>query len=251
MDRTHRGRGRQRLRIRASDRRIRREGEKDDPKAATPSWMVRTGVIVTIAASIAGLLTTGIGTLFSSRVAQDQLRQSRDDAEEKRRQQAARVSFWVEEPPDGKARVHLMNRSLDPVTYVNLAFVAVLPGRPVGHQTATFGVFLAGVQPCSELMFSQDDMSYTEANLPLSYHPPYDENPPRGQTWHDLEARPTLMTTKVRFTDRDGVLWERKGGRLAQVQQDPLPVLLANPDVGLEGVVRNVKPQALQSCDKS
>ncbi|MFE6834996.1 hypothetical protein ACFVFI_09175 [Streptomyces sp. NPDC057705] len=48
------------------------------------SRIVKVGVIVTIVASIAGLITTGVATLYSAWVADDQLKQSQQAAEEKK-----------------------------------------------------------------------------------------------------------------------------------------------------------------------
>jgi hypothetical protein len=57
-------------------------------------------------ASLGGLVTTGIGTIWSARVSADQLAQSREQAEEKQREQAARVSYRVDAGPKGESRFH-------------------------------------------------------------------------------------------------------------------------------------------------
>ncbi|MFI2300155.1 hypothetical protein ACH5AL_15130 [Actinacidiphila glaucinigra] len=65
-------------------------------------------------AGISTLLFTGIATYYGARVSADQLEQSREDAEQKTREQATRISFWSENRKD-QHLVHLVNRSPDPL----------------------------------------------------------------------------------------------------------------------------------------
>jgi hypothetical protein len=233
-------------RQRAGSRGPERNAEEGPPEHETPSWLVRVGVIVTIVASVAGLLTTGVATLYSSLVADDQLDQSQQVAEEKRSEQAARVSYWVDRPPGGKSRVHLMNRSPDPISNVTMTFTVNLPEHPPTSLSAwaSFAVLLPSVPPCSDMVFSSDDLRYTdrEGTRRYAFGTPFDEVP-RSQGWRAPGGGgPVINLFAARFIDRNGVSWVRERGLLTRGARQ------LEPQPGQLGVVQSVPPQALKSC---
>ncbi|MFD7917158.1 hypothetical protein ACFV30_41895 [Streptomyces sp. NPDC059752] len=191
-------------------------------------------------ASVAGLLTTGVATLFSALVARDQLAQSQEVAAEKKREHAARVSYWVDVLPDGTPRLHLTNRSTDPISNAIMLFSTYLPDLPdVG-----FTVKVPSVQPCSDLVFTSKDMRYsTDENQ----FPPNDYHPFAGRpdaAWLSFDEPPRIDTDWVAFTDRNGGTWERSGeGILTQRTE-----LDFDQRPGLPGLVLAVQPQSLKAC---
>lgn len=172
--------------------------------------------IGTVAAVLVGagtLLFTGIATLFQARVAEDQLEQSRRTSEQQEREQAALVSHWTS---DRESTLHIMNRSLDPVHEVELAFAALTKQDarqqpPRGR--VTFVVKLGSLPPCSEVVIS-------EQTVGLRWHPavprhlrgqdPVRPGLPRGD-WRRLNRLQRLELLKMDFVDRDGAGWSRDG----------------------------------------
>lgn len=178
------------------------------------SRIVKVGVIATIVASVAGLITTGVATFYSARVADDQLKQSRQAAEEKKQAQAARVSYWVDIEPGGMSRLHLMNRSPDPISNVAMTFVVPLE-RTVDNrwdiEQASFSVRLPSVPPCSDMVFTTDNMKYYGNTGPRDpWATPFDKLPPRATGWRDFrKSHPPIYVFVADFDDRDGVRWRR------------------------------------------
>ncbi|GGU61242.1 hypothetical protein [Streptomyces lavendofoliae] len=218
-----------------------------------PSRLVKAGVIVTLLASAAGLITTAVATLYDAKVARSQLAQSRQVADEKTRVQAARVSYWVDRPPDGTSRVHLMNRSLDPISNIHMTFRAEWDDHDVPsglHKTAwvSFAVVVPSVPPCSDMVFSEDSLRFKErkkGDRP-SYRAPYEKAPPPDEGWRDFgDTRPWLNAWAAKFADRNGVSWVReRNGLLTRGDRTPAP------GWGLQGAVIAVaeSPQTLKSC---
>ncbi|MGW0314041.1 hypothetical protein [Streptomyces flavidovirens] len=183
---------------------------------------MKIGVIVTIVASIGGLITTGVGTLYGAWVAEDQLDQSREVAEEKERAQAALISYWVDLQHDGGSRLHLMNRSPDPISNVQMTFAVTLPsaGRP-DHPRVFFAVTMPSVPPCSDMLFTPDDMTYMENEQVAGDFdvPQWDKDAGYRfrKEWKPLPIEAFLAD----FSDRDGVRWRREGGLLTREPGDP------------------------------
>ncbi|MCX5225829.1 hypothetical protein [Streptomyces sp. NBC_00233] len=74
---------------------------------------------------------TAWSTYMSVQVNQDQLKQSKEQDEDKEKEQASRVTFWTEEPPPRNPqrevawwgnRLVIVNRSLDPVQSVGVYY---------------------------------------------------------------------------------------------------------------------------------
>ncbi|MEV0176318.1 hypothetical protein AB0I00_35040 [Streptomyces sp. NPDC050803] len=158
----------------------------------------RWGAVVGVVAGIGTLLFTGVATYYGARVSADQLAQSRESAERQSRDQATRISFWIDRTPTGEARVHLMNRSPDPVTGVVLDF-SVEVARPnsqiVVRDRVSFSVELLSAPPCSEMVFDEREMKYKDDGM---------------EDWTELPDPILAINVEfVFFTDRDGVLWAR------------------------------------------
>ncbi|WP_328792768.1 hypothetical protein [Streptomyces sp. NBC_00273] len=217
--------------------------EGGEEKERPPSRTVKLGVVVTIVASIVGLITTGVATLFSALVAHDQLDQSQQVAEERQRAQAARVSYWGDLQPDGTPRLHLMNRSPDPISNVHM-FFAVEVTDTAGRHLVSFTVVMQGLPPCSDLTFTLNDMRYkiSKESKPAEWSSPSGDLP--ADEWLNFTGtkNPLIVTGAVEFADRDGVDWQRLGGRLTR---DAPPV---SPTVESWGVVHAVAPRPLKGC---
>ncbi|MFE5523518.1 hypothetical protein ACFQ9Q_38250 [Streptomyces virginiae] len=217
-------------------------GEEGGEKSRPHPRLVTVGVVVTIVASVAGLLTTGVATLFGALVAQDQLEQSRDLDEEKLRAQAARVSYWMDQQ-DGVSRVHLTNRSPDPISDVRLHFE--LAPNAEGHgQPVWFNVAMPSVPPCSDTAFTAGDMGFSaedgeEEQSGFSY--PLDRKLQKSYEKVSEEVF-SIWMLGADFRDRDGVRWRRDQGLLVRDPKD------SKPEHGVTGYVFEVPPQQLKSC---
>ncbi|MEV8434912.1 hypothetical protein [Streptomyces chartreusis] len=165
------------------------------PRAEPPGvWWRRVpwahiGTVVGAVAAIGGLIFTGVATFYGAKVSEAQLDQSGDDAERERREQAMRVTYWVEDGWDGD-NLHVVNRSPDPVTRLGFA----VPAAPITATRAKHLYFLLlnNVPPCTELVFPDEDIQ------PLS-----------GPSTHVHLNRMKWDVRYLRFTDRDGKHWHR------------------------------------------
>ncbi|MER5966375.1 hypothetical protein [Streptomyces sp. NPDC002057] len=223
------------------------EDVPQSPKRQEHPRLVRTGVIVTIAASLAGLITTGVATLFGALVSQDQLDQSGEAAEEKKRAQAARISFWTDLQQDGKSRLHLMNRSPDPISTVQMIFTVLLP--PDGYpeeDVVLFRAALPSVPPCSDMVFTFENLAYNESPpRPDHYIPvlPGSDSSPLNWPIFKKEWEVEIEEVAVDFTDREGVRWRRERGLLTRE-----PGKHVMKGTFMSGAVEAVSPQPLKLC---
>ncbi|MCX4822054.1 hypothetical protein OG883_19615 [Streptomyces sp. NBC_01142] len=156
----------------------------------------RLGTVVAVVAGIGTLLFTGVATYYQALVVGDQLEQSRDDAKRDKQDQASRVSFW--EDLDGTNpdawELHLMNRSPDPVS--NLELVLSVRTRPRGEDPAVHFVNVddLNLAPCSEVVLTEEHLKY------------YVEG--------KLEPVDSAAGALIAFVDRDAVGWVRTAERL-------------------------------------
>ncbi|MFB7239357.1 hypothetical protein ACFCXK_31835 [Streptomyces sp. NPDC056269] len=219
-------------------------GEGSPEHRHLPRVLITTGAIITIVASVAGLLTTGVATFYSASVARAQLRQSQEAAEEKRREHAARVSYWVDVQTDGTPRLHLTNRSPDPIANATMLFDTNHPGHESASGQVVFIVKVPSVPPCSDLVFTSNDMRFgADENVthPADGHPLPDLP---GADWRTFGTPPDITTQWVTYTDRDGSLWKRDGsGLLTQPTE-----LEFTTEPGLPGAVLAVQPSSLKGC---
>ncbi|WP_158939363.1 hypothetical protein [Streptomyces sp. NRRL S-87] len=234
-------------RQRPSKVRTRERKQEVEQGNSAPSQLVKIGAVITIVASIAGLITTGVATLFGALVADDQLKQSQHVADEKKREQAARVSYWVNVEPGGTSRLHLTNRSPDPVANLDVTFTVRLRGLPatlpLEKRRVSFAVGVPSLPPCSDLVLTPHDMRYREGLSREAVFLGLYEKPPSGGKWSSFKGHPWISIYTADFTDHNGVRWRRlSDGVLAVVEERP------DRPRGLPGVVLTVPPQPLKSC---
>ncbi|QJT05928.1 hypothetical protein G9272_41035 [Streptomyces asoensis] len=152
-------------------------------------------------AAIGGLWAQAVTTYWSQQAAKDQLQQSRDDSENEERGQAKAVSVWV----DGTLsswRLHILNRSPDPVPELTVVFDGRLKfeaDKDPDLDTGPVTRFYAGTSrlaPCTELIFTPKavDRVWNVADGSLG-------GAVRASTFGEL--RYSL------FVDRDGRRWQR------------------------------------------
>ncbi|KOV78622.1 hypothetical protein ADL01_14960 [Streptomyces sp. NRRL WC-3618] len=96
-------------------------------------------------------VAAAIGLFFSATVASSSVDATRKQLERDRRQQAGRVSYWTEDASGMSETVIVANRSLDPVTRVDLWFYA--PDAGVDGYEWVFMGFDA-IPPCTRLTFA-------------------------------------------------------------------------------------------------
>ncbi|MFJ4982398.1 hypothetical protein ACIP9H_01200 [Streptomyces sp. NPDC088732] len=198
--------------------RARERAEELDLEAARPGRrlsLLTLGAVVTIVATLGSLVTTGIGTLWSARVAEDQLLQSREQDEDRRkadddaaREQASRIAFWIRRSSDGET-LHLMNRSPDPVTDVHVTFGVWARKEP---REANYRLLLSNLPPCSDTLIQSASLGYAIDLTPnmLTWALPL--NPKRGKTpYRPFVDDVWFLGNRIGmdFTDRAGIRWTR------------------------------------------
>ncbi|MCB5164393.1 hypothetical protein LG634_06035 [Streptomyces bambusae] len=113
-------------------------------------WHVLRRELVPWATALTAL-TAAIGLLFSGMVAMSSVDASRKELERDRRRQAGRVGYWTQDAAGDSETVIIANRSLDPVTRVDLWFHA--PDAGVDTYEWVFVGFDA-IPPCTRLVFA-------------------------------------------------------------------------------------------------
>ncbi|MFD7480597.1 hypothetical protein ACFV8Z_53325 [Streptomyces sp. NPDC059837] len=175
-------------------------------------------------ASLLAVLLTVPGSVWAVLVAQDQLNQSEEAGVKEERAQASRVSAWTSQDPHGKWLVHLMNRSPDPIAHVYLTFEPLTIDAP----QAAWNVLVMSVPPCTDMTVSQDQLMYLDKGRPYADFPEFHMPlalPPKGKGLRALDRVRAYMSFGVAvFTDRNGVQWIRKEGRLSRLEGG-IPVL--------------------------
>ncbi|MFI6645683.1 hypothetical protein [Streptomyces sp. NPDC050504] len=202
------------MRVRARERA--EEGPEGGPGPGRLT-LLTLGAVVTIVASIGGLVTTAVGTIWSARVAADQLEQSREQTEEKQRDQAARVSYWVGRGQKGEGRLQVMNRSADPVANLGITFVVTEGDTRRGP--VAFKVVLPSLPPCSSVVIEGKSLRYTKADPQKdrgTYWLPVTEANDFDLDLKDLPDYAAFDRAGIDFQDRDGTYWLRQRGRLAK-----------------------------------
>lgn len=151
-------------------------------------------------AAIGGLWFQAVGTYWSQQTAKDQLQQSHDDAEQALRSQAARVTFWqVETGRRGGAQVHLLNRSRDPVTGVEVRFEAY------GDSGRAGGLYIrdSTLPPCTESTYEEKNLRYVL----------WEKGATVGEGLSGWQA------FTMDFTDSDGTSWHRTPVSLTRIDR--------------------------------
>ncbi|MET9870537.1 hypothetical protein ABZZ16_31125 [Streptomyces sp. NPDC006386] len=175
-------------------------------------------------AAIGGLVFSAITTLYGAKVAQDQLAQSRDDSDQKKREQASRISYWKDMD---NSRLHVMNRSPDPIQDVVVEFrVGVLPRTAPVPPEATrvqFLVALGSLPPCSEVLFERKNFRWTakhdDSELASAPHAPLTADDRDAPGFRKMTNDGLLSFSMVKFIDRDGAEWVRRSG--GELESEP------------------------------
>jgi hypothetical protein len=182
------------------------------------SW-AHLGAVVGALAAIGGLVFTAVATYYSAAVAEDQLEQSRKDAEKATRDQASRVSFWT--VGENHTEVHVLNRSQDPLTAARLfgEFGFALRSELPKDHTVPFYLDLDSLPPCTEVVLKPDHFVVTLKD---------------GERLHLKQMVVGLFSyVDLEFIDRDGKSWLRTNAGLYGTPE------LRNPEVDYpDGVMR-------------
>ncbi|ALO13616.1 hypothetical protein AQF52_8035 [Streptomyces venezuelae] len=140
-------------------------------------------------------IAAAIGLFFSGLVASSSVDATRRQFDQDRRQQAGRVAHWTEPVGELSETVVIVNRSLDPVSNVEMLFYAPDAGiNPVVHEWLSLGLDSWTMPPCTQLVIAPGPI---DAFL-------------RG---YGIEQGGAPIRA-IRFVDSDGRLWERDEGGL-------------------------------------
>lgn len=188
---------------------------------------------ITVLVSVIGLAVSAVGALVQVMVSSDQLQQSNETEERRARAQASRVWLWVGRQRDGKQRVHLTNRSPDPISQVFAEFSAV-DGRTGRFPSPRWGIYFHTLPPCSDLVFSQRQLWYDDRSVErrVRWEGPYNDKP-AGIPWQPMDGKSTLIAPVLMFVDRDGTEW----ARYSEGQLDRVPHNLSYVPHDWRGIV--------------
>lgn len=179
--------------------------------------------------AVVSAMAAALGLLFSGTVAWFSVSAMRQQLEQNRRHQAGRVTFWYTytNTEDGGYGTVVVNRSLDPVTDLQLVFRASKQGASIlKRESVALG--FGTLPPCTRLTFPPGSF-YDD--LIQSHRVAEDETP-----------------LQIRFTDADGRDWTRADEHLSSTRGDTWKELVADsatPEIS----VPNVKREPAQHCD--
>ncbi|ANB04260.1 hypothetical protein SAM40697_0297 [Streptomyces ambofaciens] len=128
-----------------------------EPEAGRGVPWLHIGTVVGAVAAIGSLIFTGVATYYGAVVAQQQLEQSQEDSESKERNHATRVTYWEGTSfwADSKSRsVHLVNRSPDPVSHVQLYIQARWFDKEL-----LLGFRELNLPPCKEMVYKATSLT--------------------------------------------------------------------------------------------
>ncbi|WP_190134887.1 hypothetical protein [Streptomyces longispororuber] len=166
---------------------------------------MQTGTALAGVAAVGGIVVTGIATYYSARTAEDQLKQSQEDADETTRSQSSKVAFYSDVEDDlTSRRYYLVNRSADPISRVHVMILADVEwkkqkGAEPHRQSSQLILWLGSVPPCSGIVLRSRDMTVdptAKANRRI----------PRGAAIH-LDQY--FKVDSIYFNDSGGRRWKR------------------------------------------
>ncbi|MFF5968250.1 hypothetical protein ACFY64_31910 [Streptomyces collinus] len=208
------------------------------------------GAVIAAVAALGGLIFTAITSLYGAKVAQDQLEQSQEDSDRAKREQASRVSYWVD--IDG-GRLHLANRSLDPVQEVRLWFTAGSLGvwwQSGSSRPVRFAVYLRSVPPCSEVLFERKDFRSTSSPriFEATPRPPLRHDAVINDAYKDVSDVLPLYFDQLEFVDRDGVRWRRDRDADLEEAKDWKPLYQGGKPTFIGVLVKYPPVKPLKNC---
>ncbi|MEU2337206.1 hypothetical protein ABZ608_27075 [Streptomyces sp. NPDC013172] len=157
----------------------------------------RAGTVTAVVAALAGLLLTGVSTLYDALVSQGELEQAHEATDQETRAQALRVSYWTEFLTPFVKRIHVINSSSDPVTEADLLLSPAEAGP--GHVLQ-----LPVLAPCSETVVKEELWA---------------ERPGQGPPYAPGD-RPSGVVRWMAFRDRDGLVWKRDRNGISRLADD-------------------------------
>ncbi|MGQ4351098.1 hypothetical protein [Streptomyces sp. SAS_275] len=163
-------------------------------------------------AAIGGLWAQAVATYWTQETAKDQLSQSQEDSRREQQAQASQVTFWVEPSKSGRGLgLHVLNRSLDPVTNVRV-------GASVFEEGYFYGLAGWDLPPCTEEIFDADNMFIV--------------TPKDGGAKEDRRPYPLVESsfTFLGFVDSHGGRWARSETALTDMSDSEI---LIDPNVPL------------------
>jgi hypothetical protein len=172
-------------------------------------------------------VAAAIGLLFTGAVAWFSVSTARQQSAQSVRAQAARVGLWEEPTTGDRVVMVLENRSLDPVTNVELLFEEIAPFDP-----RYISISFANLPPCTRFIFPEGSF---RKSLELLENSPLTKAPYAGTT-----------PVAVQFYDANGNHWVRDNtGLHSKKIQYKWGVAEGHP----EDLGSNVTRRPAQHCD--
>ncbi|WP_344599060.1 hypothetical protein [Streptomyces violaceusniger] len=187
------------------------------------------GTALAAVAAIGGLWAQAVASYWSQQTAKDQLSQSKEESVRQMRDQASKVTFWVEHPAGRRENVklHVLNRSPDPVSEVQIVLRVfrrdVAPDGehhlPEGEEEELWVLDLANLGPCAETVYLAPKMRLEQ--IPRNHIASLDE-------WPKLSDQFSWKVGSMYFVDSSGRGWIRTAKGLDERSSSPVGDLLTN-----------------------
>ncbi|MFF0427102.1 hypothetical protein ACFYUJ_22135 [Streptomyces sp. NPDC004520] len=235
---------------------VRIRGRAGGPREGRSWWhrtdWARLATVVGVGAGIGTLLFTGVATYYGAMVSRDQLTQSREDADKKSRAQASRVSTWVDHGKDGGIRLHLMNRSPDPVSHVELYFTATTGDVDHTKLAVQYSVDLPSLPPCTDSVFDPDDWMYRvpRGGGPQGFPPSHSARLRPDDGWRKQPEPDGIQVPYLTFADREGVTWQRASGDLEPWRPAGELSVPEADRYGIGGTARDPEAEPVAACEE-
>ncbi|MFF5881008.1 hypothetical protein ACIQ9M_34245 [Streptomyces californicus] len=205
--------------------------ETDSSLREKISWTAigQIGTAIGAVAAILSVFFTGWATYISAKVAQDQLVQSREESKNEEKQQASRVTFWMDtyRSRSSDQVVHLVNRTPDSVTKI---MVHVDSGAASDGSSHRLTGFLHNVPPCTDLTFKMPDQLAKSNSLKSGVR---------------FIPGVTYIQGFV-FTDASGVDWIREPDSLTKLREAPERAAKREGSF----IIRKTEVKRVEPCDE-
>ncbi|WP_406003892.1 hypothetical protein [Streptomyces sp. NBC_00829] len=171
-------------------------------------------------------VAAAIGLFFSGTVASSSVRATRQQLEQDQRQQAGRLAYWTEKAGESGETVIVVNRSLDPVTRVEV--LLYLPRSEPGNKLKWIFLGLDAIPPCTRLVFTPGVLGHILDLL--------------GDYKVQLHGTPIRA---IQFVDSDGRHWLRDAEGLRAAKYERKNGLDISGDLQA-----SARQEPVQHCDK-